>query len=514
MNKKKRNIIIGVVAAVVVIFAVVFAIFAIPVLSIKDGQILSGVYLGPIDVSNCTKEEAAEKIEEYFKDYNKGKIALKAGSAIEEYDISDLKLSLDNEAVIQSAMDVGRVGNLFERYNAIKKLEHDTITVDIKINVDNDAVEKLLKKFSEEFELDPVEPTMKREKGKFIITEGKPGIVVDREKSKVAIGDYLTEEWLSEKKEVELVAEVKEPKGTAEQLSKIKDVLGTYTTNSLGDSNRAHNLKVAADYVNGTILYPGETFSCVDVMRDEYGPGAGYVIAGIFLNGRAEKGYGGGICQVATTIYVAALYSELEIVQRQAHQMVVSYCPLSWDATMAAGSADFVFKNDLDNPIYIECLINDGVTVNIYGVETRSPSRQVSFENEVLFEAPPIATAEYLPDQPLGYFDLDQVAHRATKAQLWKVVKENGVVVSREVINTSSYRAGEGFYRIGVKDVSEENIEIIKKAVATGNVETAQHAILSLLGNKEFESEIKPPSSETSSETSTGASTENKPEQQ
>lgn len=500
MNKKKRNIIIGVVAAVVVIFAVVFAIFAIPVLSIKDGQILSGVYLGPIDVSNCTKEEAAEKIEEYFKDYNKGKIALKAGSAIEEYDISDLKLSLDNEAVIQSAMDVGRVGNLFERYNAIKKLEHDTITVDIKINVDNDAVEKLLKEFAEEFDSEAVEPTIKHEKGTFIVTEGKAGIVLDEEKSKTALKDYLTNEWLSEKKIVNLVADIKEPRGNAEQLSKIKDVLGTYSTDTIGAPNRVHNLKVGADYLNGTVLYPGETMSTVDVMRDADGPSAGYVEAGVYLNGKTAQGYGGGICQVATTLYNAVILAELEIVERHEHQMIVGYVPPSMDATISAGSCDLVIKNNTANPIFIESSVGSKVNVTVYGVETRPETRKVTFISETLSEEKAETQIELLEDKEIGYFEAVNDAHDGSKARAWKVVYENGVEVSRELFNSSTYRRSDGIYRMGLKGVSDEVRREIQHYYDIKDI-----PCLNLIAEREAAKAKE--SSESSSETESGEST-------
>ena len=81
---------------------------------------------------------------------------------------------------------------------------------------------------------------------------------------------------------------------------------------------------------------------------------------------------GGGICQVSTTLYQALLYAELEIVERHAHSMIVSYAEPSMDAAIADDVMDLVFKNNQEYPVYIESIVGGGcITFNIYGKETK-----------------------------------------------------------------------------------------------------------------------------------------------
>ena len=95
-------------------------------------------------------------------------------------------------------------------------------------------------------------------------------------------------------------------------------------------------------------------------------------MAGSYISGKVVDSIGGGICQVSTTLYNAALLAELEITERHTHSMTVSYVDLSADAAIAESAGkDFRFVNNTDYPIYIEGIIkNKQITFNIYGKET------------------------------------------------------------------------------------------------------------------------------------------------
>ena len=164
--------------------------------------------------------------------------------------------------------------------------------------------------------------------------------------------------------------------------------------------------------------------------------------------------YGGGICQVSTTLYNAVLYAELEVVKRFPHSMLVAYVDPSRDAAIAGDTKDFVFKNNYENPIYIEGEItaDNQLTFRIYGKETRSENRSVEYESETT------ATEEYKvifqddPTLPAGQKEYEGSPHNGKSARLWKIVKENGKEVSREVINQSEYRRSDEIIRVGTKE--------------------------------------------------------------
>ncbi|WDC84585.1 VanW family protein [Caloramator sp. mosi_1] len=116
---------------------------------------------------------------------------------------------------------------------------------------------------------------------------------------------------------------------------------------------------------------PGDVFSMLKVLGPR-NASQGYKEAPVIINGKLEPGLAGGICQVSTTMYNAALLGNFEIVKRKAHGLAVAYVAPGRDATIAGDSIDFQFKNNYNNPIYIEAVVETStITVNIYGANER-----------------------------------------------------------------------------------------------------------------------------------------------
>ena len=199
-----------------------------------------------------------------------------------------------------------------------------------------------------------------------------------------------------------------------------KDLLGTfYTYFNPGEVGRNGNIRRAADLINDLTLVPGQDFS----MNQSIGPVSldnNYYVALVIANGEFVEGIGGGVCQVASTLYMALLHAELEILQRRAHSRMVGYVPPAFDAVLATPYLDLRFRNDSGAPITIETQFdyrNSRITVSIWGQETRPESRTISFES--------VHAAEN--DRYVSY-------------HLYKLVNDNGAR-SRVRINISTYRA-------------------------------------------------------------------------
>ena len=175
-------------------------------------------------------------------------------------------------------------------------------------------------------------------------------------------------------------------------------------------------------------------------------------LAASYLNGKVVDSLGGGICQVSTTLYNAVLLAELDVTQRYNHSMIVAYVDPSADAAIAESAGkDFKFVNNTDAPIYIEGIIkNKKITVNIYGKETRDNNREVIYESEIISRTPPGQDVIYVDaGRPIGYI-VKESAHVGYKARLWKVVKENGEVVERTQVNSSTYKMTPRYATVGV----------------------------------------------------------------
>jgi hypothetical protein len=110
----------------------------------------------------------------------------------------------------------------------------------------------------------------------------------------------------------------------------------------------------------------------------------------------------------------------------------------------------------------------------VYGEETRSADREISFESETTSTTEPetqiVASSEY----PIGYVQTTQNSHTGYTAKLWKIVKENGVEVSRDTFNNSTYNSSPKIITVGIKSNNEEAVAAIKAAIATGNESTVR----------------------------------------
>jgi hypothetical protein len=228
-------------------------------------------------------------------------------------------------------------------------------------------------------------------------------------------------------------------------------LLGSYTTNfAAGTNGRNTNLDNATSKINDTVLMPGEVFSTNEAFG-EMSFDNGYAMGGTIVAGKMEDGMGGGVCQVSSTLYHALLYAELEIVERQNHSLKVGYMDWGFDATLAGDYIDLKFKNDTEYPVTIEAYTTSNqVIVNIYGHEIHDPSRNLVFENALINTVPP--AAEVItedPTLPLGERVEDMKPRTGYVYNVYKLVYENGEFLEKVQVNTSSYRATRGEFRVG-----------------------------------------------------------------
>lgn len=164
-----------------------------------------------------------------------------------------------------------------------------------------------------------------------------------------------------------------EPEVTREKLENtlFKDVLATADTIYYLDPPRTNNLELACKAINNYILKPGESFSFNEVLGERTAE-KGYQLAGAYVDGETVDQLGGGICQVASTLYYCALHADLTIIEREEHMYTADYLPLGMDATVNWGTIDFRFRNNTDYPIRIEANAEDSyVTVTLKGTDDK-----------------------------------------------------------------------------------------------------------------------------------------------
>ncbi len=277
--------------------------------------------------------------------------------------------------------------------------------------------------------------------GSFEVSEGEKGLEVNQEKLSGDIKHAL--ESGNYTAEIPVTMETVEP-----QLSKDDfKTLSTYTTKTTSNEARNTNVKLAAQAINGTILAPGETFSYNTVVGKRT-PEKGYKEAPAYADGQTVQEYGGGVCQVSSTLYNALIGAGLDATERKGHTFEPSYVTPGQDATVSYMQPDLVFVNTTGHSMGIRAsYASRTVTVDLFGVPVLEEGVKQYMSSEKTSTMDP--AYDYVED-PTCPFGTEEIITKATSGSVWKtyIVKEkDGQVISRDYLHTTTYRGHQGVIR-------------------------------------------------------------------
>lgn len=449
-----------------------------------DGQILSGVHIGEVDVSGMTKDQAKEAVEQYVDGEKSYLLTLDIGDTQITATAGDVGLYWGNAEVIDQAEALGKEGNAVQRFKIRKQLDAGNYTFDLKYAIADEQTKKFLEeRCVPECDKDPEEPTFDMSGGSLNVVDGQDGCTLKVDESVEAIRSYLCDSWNGGAATITLAYDVTKPSHTKDELDSVKDILGKASTDySKSSKSRSTNISTAAKLINGTVLYPGDTFSTLDTITP-FSEENGYALAGSYANGTTTETFGGGICQVSTTLYLAVLRAELEVTERKNHSMLVNYVKPSMDAAIAESSGkDFKFKNNTDHPVYIYMVAYNGtLAARIYGAEYRDSNREVSYESVTVSTEEATTTIKTSSAYSVGVLNRTQAAHQGCSAELYKVVTVNGKEESRERINTSHYAKSDGLIEVGTAGASSAVASALAEAAATNDLSKVK-AVLASIG--------------------------------
>lgn len=457
-NTKTKRIFATVIVVLLVIAMVVTSVISALAeeTSSAEKTIVENVMIGNIQVGGMTSAEAEAAIADYVAQINEGTTILEGDLGDVEISNSELGLTCDASEAVEAAMAYGRTGNLLTRYKQRQAALSEPVQVPCTVALASGDATTVLRDHEDEI-IQTAEPyKLERIDGEFQITEGQAGTVIDMEASVEALQNFYANEYTAENNRIAVSTKEEDASNTKAELEKVQDLLGTYTTSYNSGAGRGTNIETGASLINGSVLFPGEELSADALMRP-YDADHGYTLGGAYVNGKVEQSYGGGICQVSTTLYNAALYAELEIVSRQPHSMLVGYVDPARDAAIAGDVKDLKIANNTDAPIYIEAITSGGqLTFNIYGQEYRDANRTVEYESEVLSRSSAGVSYEEDPTLAAGAQVTESTGHSGATANLWKIVYIDGVEVSREKVNYSSYRTTNTIVRVGTMGAAVE----------------------------------------------------------
>ncbi|MER3450739.1 MAG: hypothetical protein C4300_00125 [Thermus sp.] len=401
------------------------------------------LYLGgspiPIDTLHAlepTLSQIAQKLEQ---------LPIQVEQAPQQtYPLKVWGVRLDVPATIESAYLAWRSVPLWERVFA-----QPTIRIRSQWRLDPAMFERTLAQYRH-LERSPQPARIHYEAGTITVIPETLGRQLDAKRSLRALVSKLHETSGETPMRFALVMKTLTPPVRAEHLQHITGEIARFTTRFPGYKvHRNHNICLAAQALNDRILMPGERLSYNEAV------GArtlkqGFRLAPVIIRGEKRLGIGGGICQVSSTLYNAALLGGLKIVRRANHSIPVTYVPLGRDATVTDTGLDLVIENPYPYPIAIATQVGrSSVTVILLGVP--QPSRRIVLTTErTLLKSPP---TQEVPDPtlPLGTLKVQQKGSAGVRVVLWRWTYENGQLVRKERVATSIYRSQPHIVQVGAK---------------------------------------------------------------
>lgn len=452
------------------ILACVFFLFCFPMIGKAEAseKIVNGVYIDQVNISGMTQKEAEAAVSAYVDELKQKGVAILVDQEVVYATVGDMGMTFDYGNCLEEALGLGQEGNLIKRYKDLKDIEHGNVVYPMTISFDKDKITEFVQIECAAYDIAPINAGLKRSNGAFVYTNHKVGRKVNVNETSNIIYSILLNQWDRMDVIVEAIVEDSLPKYMLEDVEKCNTIIGSFSTNyKTSSENRAGNLANGARLINGSVLYPGETFSAYEKLAP-IDSSNGFYVAGAYSSGKVVDSVGGGVCQVSTTLYNAVLAAELEIVQRQEHSMSVSYVPLARDAAIAGTYKDLKFKNNTKVPIYIEAYTkNRDIYFNVWGYEDRPSNRTIEFESVTLLKTdPPADVITKDSSKPNTYYKVTQSAHYGYKTELYKVVYIDGVEKERVLINKSSYQSAPSYVTIGTMKVPDPVDEVEDK---TGN---------------------------------------------
>ena len=461
--------------------AVLFSIqvkAAKPVASASDTTIANGVHVEGVDLSGMTPDAAKQALQAKADSLAATKVNLRLGDNTITSSLADLGYTCTNLDIVDSLVPIGKSGNIVERYKEQKDLENNTVQYSLDFTVDLARIQSFVQNCSV-YNSDPVEgELMIGEDGYPYVEGGTKGITLKPEESVESVKNAI-ESWTGGDITVDLAYDEISPQVSYETLAQVKDILGMATTDySASSGNRAINVENGCALINGTLLWPGDEFSVTEAVTP-FSEENGYMPAPTYEENRTIDSYGGGICQVSTTLYNAALKAEMDITARSNHTMMVTYVEPSKDAAIAEGVMDMRFVNNTDAPIYIQGGCHGGqITFIIYGHETRPANRTIEFESRTIATMDAGGYSLY-PDatQAVGYIAQTQSPHTGCQAQLWKHIYIDGEETDEVLVNESYYQSVGTIYSVGVMTDNASVQQALYSAIGSNNLDAVQQII-------------------------------------
>lgn len=374
----------------------------------------------------------------------------------------DIGFGYDENLLATQAISVGRSKDPLSNASTIIRSYINGVNLSPAYKISSDELDKRLNPMYDQINKKPVEAVFNFQNNRVAeFRASENGREVNKEElmSQVLNKGPMLNSSTKQMITIKIPVKVIKPNLTTDKVNKmgITELIGTGTsTYQHSIESRIYNVNLGASRVNGTLVAPGETFSFAKTVGDVSSL-TGYKQAYVISGGKTVLGDGGGICQVSTTLFRAALNAGLPIEERHAHAYRVGYYEQDSlpgiDATVYVPSVDFKFKNDTGHHILIQSIIDPQelrLTFMIYGT---SDGRISEVSTPVITNQSPAPEPKYEDDPSLPKGQIKQVDFAAPGATAYftRTVTRDGKVILADKF-TSNYRPWQAVFLRGTKE--------------------------------------------------------------
>lgn len=333
---------------------------------INQNTFCDHVYINEISLTDCTLAEAPQYLHDQLSQRLNTVYTLMLGEERFSFSPIDFNASINADALIDRAWNIGHVGNIFDRAKSIRALKQFPIHMNAPIHYDEALVDAYVDQLYNATYIAPENATVVVDVEKpYLTSESSRGQELDRETARAQIISLIE----NGNGDCELPMVVLEPALSTDAALRTMNVIVEYKTDvSARNYNSRYNVRKALSYFNGMEIKPGDTvdFNAIVGPRSE---ARGWKSAVEYVGNRTTEGFGGGVCQASTTLYGAMLLSEMTVIERHPHSMTVAYVDPSLDAAVSdTNGKNLIFRNDTDHSIFIYTEVTkEDACVTVYG---------------------------------------------------------------------------------------------------------------------------------------------------
>ena len=401
-----------------------------------DGTTVDGV-----DVSGMTLQQALDYFETQVEPAHRQAAAvLDDGTRVTA---EQMGYSSNYRDVLTGAWSTGRTGSLVERYARIQESMRAPAAHQVmRVSFDDQLVRQYAAQVAQQVDQPARDASLKDfniETYEFEFEAEQAGYTLNQESLVASIENALANGGGS----INMVVATVPPQITKETVASQYGMISSAVTNaSSSSSNRLSNIRQSLKAINGMWLDPGESFSFNQVVGQRTTE-RGYKTATAYSGGKVTEEVGGGICQVSTTLFNAAVKANLKIDERHPHSLTVSYVDLGKDAAVDWGNKDLKFTNNSDDRIYICCYLSDDKRVR-FGIFGKLLPDGMS----ITVEGKKTGTVDYKTEYQMSFnlfsgqtrvLQQGKQGYKATAYKIWW--DANGNELKREELCKSTYQA-------------------------------------------------------------------------